>query len=185
MKEEHIDLSKYVNNFTLKNQIARFIWVLVWGIFAKPIPRSLCNPWKLFLLKLFGAKIHKSAKVYSSARINMPWNLEMGENSCLGPEVDFYNQGKIIIGANTTISQKAYLCSSSHDITDKNNTLILKPIVIADQVWVAADVFIGPGVTISQGAVIGARSAVFKNVDPWTVVGGNPAKFIKKREINN
>jgi putative colanic acid biosynthesis acetyltransferase WcaF len=81
------------------------------------------------------------------------------------------------------VSQDSYLCASSHDITDHKHALILKPIVIEDQVWVAADAFIGPGVIIGQGAVVGARSAVFKNVEVWTVVGGNPAKFIKKREL--
>ena len=107
----------------------------------------------------------------------------MGEYATLGPQVDCYNQGKITIGANTTISQKAYLCASSHDISDPKINLILCPIEIADQVWVAADAFIGPNVKIGQGAVVGARSAVFKDVEPWTVVGGNPAKLLKKREL--
>ena len=107
----------------------------------------------------------------------------MGAHACLGPRVDCYNQGRISIGGHTTVSQKCYLCSSSHDYTDPKHALILKPIVIADQAWIAADAFIGPGVTVAQGAVVGARSAVFKDVEAWTIVGGNPAVFIKKRSI--
>ena len=95
-----------------------------------------------------------------------------------------YNVDKVIIGAHSTISQKSYLCTASHDITKSTNPLITAPIIIKDQVWVGAAVFIGMGVTIHKGAVVGARAAVFKNVDSWTVVGGNPAKFIKKRKIN-
>ncbi|WP_372776565.1 putative colanic acid biosynthesis acetyltransferase [Mangrovibacterium sp.] len=125
----------------------------------------------------------RGSHVYASVKIWAPWNLELGDYATLGPQVDCYNQGKITIGANTTISQKAYLCASSHDISDSKINLILCPIEIADQVWVAADAFIGPNVKIGQGAVVGARSAVFKDVEPWTVVGGNPAKFIKKREL--
>jgi putative colanic acid biosynthesis acetyltransferase WcaF len=185
MAQNKIYLSEYKNRLGLRNQIARFIWTLVWGIFARPIPRSLCSGWKRFLLRIFGAKLCKHAVVYSSARIYMPWNLEMDEYSCLASEVDCYNPAKIKIGANTTISQKSFLCSASHDISKSNTPLVTEPIIIEDQVWVAADVFVGPGVTIGQGAVVGARSAVFKNVEPWTVVGGNPAKFIKKREIND
>lgn len=183
MTHNSIDLSKYQNTLSLRNQVLRFIWTLVWGVFARPIPRSLLNGWKLFLLRSFGAKIHKTAVVYSSAKIYAPWNLEMHEYSCLASEVDCYNTDRITVKANSTISQKCYLCASSHDITNPMLPLITAPIVIEDQVWVAADSFIGMGVTVCQGAVVGARSAVFKSVEPWTVVGGNPAKFIKKREI--
>ena len=115
----------------------------------------------------------------------MPWNLEMDEYSCLAPNVDCYNADKIKIGAHSTISQKTYLCTASHDINKSNNSLITSPIIIEDQAWIAADAFIGPGVTIRQGAVVGARACVFKDVESWTVVGGNPSKFIKKREIHD
>lgn len=185
MSEENlkVDLSTYRNALSRKNQIARFLWTIVWGIFARPIPRSLFNSWKLFLLRLFGAKVHKKSVVYSSAKIYMPWHLEMEEYACLAPEVDCYNAALVKIGKHTTVSQKSYLCAATHDIEKSSNPLVTKPIIIEDQAWIAADVFVGPGVTIGQGAVVGARSAVFKDVEPWIVVGGNPAKFIKKREM--
>ena len=183
MSERKIDLSKYQNVLSRKNQLARFIWTIVWDVFVRPLPRSLGNSWKLFLLRLFGAKIHSKAVVYSSVQIYMPWNLEMEEYSCLAPEVDCYNAAKIKIGAHSTISQKSYLCTASHDITKSSNPLVTAPIIIEDQAWIGTSAFIGMGVTIGQGAVIGARAAVFKDVIPWTVIGGNPAKFIKKREI--
>ena len=156
---------------------------MVWAVFARPLPRSLGNSWKIFLLRLFGAKIHSKAVVYSSVRIYMPWNLEMAAYSCLSPEVDCYNVDKIKIGAHSTVSQKTYLCTASHDITKSSNPLITAPIIIEDQAWIGASAFIGMGVTIGQGAVVGATASVYKDVEPWTVVGGNPAKFIKKREI--
>lgn len=182
---EKIDLSQYKNSLSKKNQIARFIWTIVWTVFARPIPRSLFNGWKLFLLRIFGAKLHKTAVVYSSVKVYAPWNLEMGEFSCLAPEVDCYNVAKVIIGANSTISQKTYICTASHDITKSNIPLIISDIVVEDQVWIGADTFIGMGVTVGQGAVVGARACVFKDVEPWTIVGGNPAKILKKREIKN
>jgi putative colanic acid biosynthesis acetyltransferase WcaF len=180
---QKVDLSKYQNALSRKDQITRFAWTIVWAIFARPFPRSLGNKWKLFLLRLFGAKVHPKAVVYSNVRIYMPWNLEMEEYSCLSPEVDCYNVAKVKIGAHSTVSQKTYLCTASHDITKGHNPLITTPIIIEDQAWIGASAFIGMGVTIKQGAVVGATASVYKDVEPWTVVGGNPAKFIKKREI--
>jgi putative colanic acid biosynthesis acetyltransferase WcaF len=180
-----VDLSNYQNALSRKNQIARFLWTMVWTVFARPFPRSLGNGWKLFLLRLFGAKVNKRSKVYSSVRIYMPWNLEMEEYSCLSPEVDCYNVAKVKIGAHSTVSQKTYLCAASHDITQSHNPLITAPIIIEDQAWIGASAFIGMGVIVGQGAVVGATASVYKNVEPWTVVGGNPAKFIKKREIKS
>lgn len=181
MSETIIDLSQYHNTLGRKHQIVRMLWTMVWGIFARPLPRSMGSGWKRFLLRLFGAKIASTAIVYSSAKVYYPANLVMEAYSCLASDVDCYNVAPIYIGANSTISQGAYLCTASHDITDPLNPLITAPITIEDQAWVAAGAFVSMGVTVKQGAVVGARAAVFKDVEPWTVIGGNPAKFIKKR----
>ena len=179
-----VDLSQYQNQLSRKNQLARFIWNIVWLFLARPLPRRFGNRWNLLLLRLFGAKVHPKAVVYSSVRIYMPWHIEMHEWSCLGPEVDCYNVAKITIGSHATVSQKTFLCAASHNVNVANYPLITQPIHIKEQAWIGADAFIGLGVTIGEGAVVGARAAVFKDVDPWTIVGGNPAKVIKKREIN-
>ena len=180
-----IDLSKYQNALSRKHQLVRLLWGLVWGVFARPLPRSMGSGWKRFLLRLFGAKIHPTAVVYSSAKVYYPANLEMEAYSCLASDVDCYNVALIRLGANTTVSQGAYLCTASHDITNPLNPLITAPIILEDQAWVGAKAFIGMGVHIGQGAVVGATASVYKNVEPWTVVGGNPAKFLKKRIIQN
>lgn len=124
-----------------------------------------------------------TANVYASVKIYYPANLEMKAYSCLASEVDCYNVDKVTIGANTTVSQGAYLCTASHDITNPLHPLITAPIVIEDQAWIGAKAFVGMGVTIGEGAVVGATASVYKDVEPWTVVGGNPAKFLKMREI--
>jgi putative colanic acid biosynthesis acetyltransferase WcaF len=182
---QQLDLSQYKNRLSRKNQAARLLWSIVWAVFARPLPRSMFSGWKRFLLRCFGTKIHSTAIVYSTARVYMPWNLEMDEYACLASEVDCYNVAKIKIGKHSTVSQKSFLCAASHDITKSDMPLITAPITICDYVWIAADVFVGMGVTIGEGAVVGAKTAVLKNVEPWTVVGGNPAKVIKKREIKD
>jgi putative colanic acid biosynthesis acetyltransferase WcaF len=183
MVNQQIDISKYKRASSRKEQIFRLLRNIVWTIFARPVPRSLGRRWNLFLLRMFGAKVHKTANIYSGTKIYAPWNLEMGAYSTIAAGVDFYNADKIIIGSNVIISQKASLYTASHDIETADFRWFSKPIIIKDHAWIAADAFIGMGITIGEGAVVGARAAVFKDIEPWTVVGGNPAKFIKKREI--
>lgn len=183
MRDTKIDLSKYKNKLGRKHQIYRMIWNIVWILFARWIPRNMCACWKRFLLRMFGAKLAKSASVYSSAKVYYPANLIMKENTCIASDVDCYNVAPIIIGANTTISQGAFLCTASHDIENLLHPLITAPIHIEDQVWIGSRAYIGMGVTVKQGAVVGATASVYKDVEPWTVVGGNPAKFLKNRVI--
>ncbi len=185
MEQKNIDLSQYQNTLSRKGQVIRLLWTIIWAVLASWLPRSLGRSWKLLLLRLFGAKVHPTAHVYSTAKVYMPWNLEMHEHSTLGPDVDCYNIDKIVIEANCIVSQKAFLCAASHDITKTDFPLVTKPIILKKGSWIGADAFIGFGVTVGEGAVVGARAAVFKAVEAWTVVGGNPAKFIKNRELIN
>ena len=143
---------------------------------------NIFNLWRIMILRLFGARIGKGSIVYASVFIPAPWNLRMGTYSCLGPEVKLHID-KTIIGDKVTVSQRTYLCNCSHNIDYINKPFTSGPIVLNDYCWVAAEAFIGPDVVVGEGAVIGARAVVFKNVAAWTVVGGNPARVIKKRVI--
>lgn len=164
---------------SLKNKIGRMLWQITWMLACRPTPKIL-HGWRRLVLRSFGAKIGKGVHVYPSAKIWAPWNLEMGDHSCLASNVDCYCVAKVRIGPRSTVSQYSFLCSASHDYHDPSMPLIAAPIIVGAQAWIAADVFVGPGVTIGEGAVVGARASVFRNVDPWTVVGGNPARIIKK-----
>lgn len=135
------------------------------------------------LVKWFGVKGKFACHLYSSVKIFAPWNLTVGSWVCLGPDIELYDKGEIVIGDYVTISQGAYLCTASHDISSPTMDLVTKPIVIGDQVWIAAKATILPGVTIGEGAVVGACAVVSRDVPPWTVVAGNPARVVGKREI--
>jgi putative colanic acid biosynthesis acetyltransferase WcaF len=168
---------------SLANKMLRIIWQFVWFLLFRPSP-IVFHDWRCFLLRLFGATIEVGAHPYPSAKIWAPWNLTMRKKSCLSHYVDCYSVDKIVLGVNSTVSQYSYLCTASHDYTIQSMPLITGPITIGDGAWVTADVFIGPGVSIGEGAIIGARSSVFRDVAPWTVVAGNPARFIKNRVMN-
>jgi putative colanic acid biosynthesis acetyltransferase WcaF len=176
-------LERTYQHIDLKNRLRRALWNMIYIILFRPFGTKLFQCWRNFLLRCFGAQIHPQAGVYSTAKVWCPWKLQMEENAWIGPNVNCYNVDWIKLGKDVTISQGAYLCTASHDISKSNNPLIIAPVVIEDQVWIGADAFVGMGVTIRQGAVVGARACVFKDVESWTVVGGNPAKFIKKRII--
>lgn len=174
---------KYKNNLSLKNKLGRGLWNFTSFFLFRPFTLILFWRYRRFVLRCFGAKIGKYAGAHSSAKIWAPWNLEIGDYSTIGPHVICYNPDKIKIGSYCTISQYSYLCTASHDINIITNPLITAPIIIKSRAWVAADAFIGMGVTIGEGSVVGARSSVFKDVADWSIVGGNPARFIKKRTI--
>lgn len=176
-----MDYVHFQTPYSTGDKIKRLLWQMVWAVFARPFPKSVASGWKRFLLRLFGAEIADTAVVYSSATIFKPWNLEMKDYACIADGVDCYNAAKVTIGVNATVSQRAYLCTASHNIADPEHHQTQFPIVIGDRAWVAAEAFVGPNVSIGEGAVVGARGCVFKDVEPWIVVGGNPAKFIKKR----
>lgn len=182
-KNLQIDIKHYHNSLSRRHQLIRLVWSITWALAASWLPRSIGSGWKRFLLRMFGAHIASTAVVRSTTRVYYPANLWMDEYSCLDENVNCYNVAPIRMGAQSTVSQGAFLCTASHDITNAKNPLITAPIEIKSQAWVAAGAFVGMGVTIGEGAVVGARAAVFKNIEPWTVVGGNPAVVIKKRII--
>ncbi|RLJ73927.1 WcaF family extracellular polysaccharide biosynthesis acetyltransferase [Pedobacter alluvionis] len=167
-------------SFSMKNRLARLVWGIVALFLFKLSPKPF-HQWRVFLLKCFGAKIGKGVHVYPGVIIWAPWNIELGDECGIASGVNLYSQGKITIGKRAVISQGAHLCAGTHDYTLPGFPLIAMPIVIGDQVWVAAEVFVHPGITISEGAVIGARSVVTKNMPAWTVCSGHPCKPIKER----
>ena len=177
-----VDLSKARSSLSRRNRIGRAVWDMVWTFLFRPSPR-IFHGWRRLLLRIFGAKIGRGVRIYPSARIWAPWQLEMDDFSCLGPQVDCYCVAPIRIGPHAVVSQYTYLCSASHDYERPDLPLITRPIVIGEGAWIAADAFVSLGVTIGAGAVVGARASVFKDVEPWTVVGGNPARVIKKRVL--
>ena len=176
-------------NLSFHNKLIRSIWQIVWTFFYRPSPK-LFHGWRAFLLRLFGAKVGSPVYIYPSSRVWAPWNLEIGSHSTLADNVDCYCVDKIIIGSCSTVSQYSYLCTASHDYSDPSilekpqMPLVTYPITIGDRVWITADVFIAPGVTISDGAVVLARSSVFHDVPSWSVVAGNPAVIKKKRILS-
>lgn len=167
--------------FSLKNKLGRYLWGWVWLVLFRPSP-GFAYAWRRVLLRMFGAKIAGGAVVHRTAKIWAPWHLEMDAQSCIGEHVDCYCGERIRLGVRAVVSQYSLLCAASHDYESDGMPGFQKPIEIGAYAWIAADSYVGPGVRVGEGAVIGARSSVYKDVPPWTVVGGNPAKILKQRQ---
>jgi putative colanic acid biosynthesis acetyltransferase WcaF len=159
----------------------RFLWSCVYPFF-RCSPRR-CFAWRRFLLRLFGGRIGANVHIYASAKIYIPWNLELGAESAIGEDSFIYNLGRLTIGQRAVISHRVHLCGGTHDYTKSSFPLLRTTIDIGSDVWVGADAFIGPGVTIGDGAIVGARAVVIKDVRPWVIVAGNPAREIKSRAM--
>ncbi|MGL4313216.1 MAG: putative colanic acid biosynthesis acetyltransferase [Sphingomonas sp.] len=169
-------------SFSLGNRLYRAVWSLCWLVLARWTP-PMFNGWRCQLVRLFGGKIAAGARVRSSVQIWAPVNLTLDAHASIGPGAIIYNMAPIVIGPHVVISQRAHLCAGSHDIEDPHFQLTARPIHIGARAWVAAEAFVGPGVTVGEGAVLGARGCAFRDLEPWAVYGGNPAKLIKQRTI--
>jgi len=140
---------------------------------------------KVFLLRLFGAKIGEGVRIKPGVLIKFPWRLSMGDYVWLGENLWIDNLAQVTIESHVCLSQGVYLCTGNHSWTDPNFKLITEPITIEEGSWIAARSVIGPGVTVKKGAVLGLGSVTGKSLDAMTIYGGNLAQTIKKRIINN
>ena len=169
-------------------KIKRVVWNITAALLFRPFITPAFRKWRIALLRLFGAKVEWDANVYASVKIWAPWMLQMGHRACLGPEVICYNQDWVVLKDDAVVSQYTYLCTAGHDVNMMNTadkSLITAPIILKSKSWIGARSFIGMGVEIGEGAVVGATASVYKSVEPWSVVGGNPCKIIKMRKLTN
>jgi putative colanic acid biosynthesis acetyltransferase WcaF len=183
MEDKYIWLIRETSTpFSFKVNALRCLWYFIYSTLFRFSPRFFYC-WRRMLLRTFGAKIGKNVRIYPSVSVLIPWKLSVSDNSVIGPNVICNTMGGISIGKNVVISQYSHLCSSSHDYTSSAFKQTFALIRVGDYSWICADAFILQGITIGTGAVVGARSVVVRDVEDWTIVAGNPAKYIKNREI--
>jgi putative colanic acid biosynthesis acetyltransferase WcaF len=169
-------------SFSVKNRAYRVIWNISYLLLFRYTPKVFFG-WRRFVLRCFGANIGKKAHVYPGVKIWAPYNLKIGQQSGIASGSVLYNQGEIFIGDKTVISQGVNICTGTHDYTKAGFPLLTSPIYIGNHVWIAADAFIHPGVTIADGCVVGARAVVINDMPEWMVCAGHPCKPIKPRSF--
>ena len=173
--------NRHTSSYSLQEKIWRLLWAIAQATFFR-YSFHTWNKWRIFLLKSYGADIDYSCIIRRTVKVECPWNLKMGQNSCLGDCVIVYCLGKITIGDRVSISQYVHLCAGTHDYNDIDMPLLRLPITINDDVWLAADSFVGPNVVIGEGAILGARAVAMRDLDSWTIYSGNPAIIKRTRD---
>jgi putative colanic acid biosynthesis acetyltransferase WcaF len=181
-KLEFQDLEKFEvpPGFRGRSRVTVLFWQITQATLFGLSPQPLYG-WRRMLLRLFGAKVGRKVLVRPTARITFPWKVEIAECSWIGDDVGLYSLDKITIGRHAVISQRSYLCTASHDEENIAFPYKTAPIEVGDEAWIASDVFVGPGVTVGRGAVIGARSTVFDAVPASMIAFGSPAKVQRVR----
>lgn len=169
--------------FNLKTKIKAQVWKLINNTVFMIFPNQIKKP-RILLLRLFGAKLANSVNISRTAKIDHPWNLQMGHLSSLGDYSWTYCLDRIIIGEKCCIGRDVYLLTGTHDVDDLNFKLITKPIKINDGCWIATGTYILPGVTIGEFSIVAAKSLLIKDTLPFSIVGGNPAKLIRMRNLS-
>jgi putative colanic acid biosynthesis acetyltransferase WcaF len=162
------------------NKLGRLCWGLVYVLLFRPSPRPL-HAWRAFLLRCFGAKIGAHCHVYPGARVWAPWNLEMDDFASLADESVVYNAGKLFMSEHAVVSQQAYICTATHDFDDPAFPMVTSPIRLGRYSWICARACVLPGVTVGDGAVLGLAAVASKDLEPWQVYAGNPARRVKQR----
>jgi len=178
------DLSKFriPPGFRGRSAVVVQIWWIVQGTLFRWSPQAL-YAWRNFLLRLFGARIGKSVRFRPTVRVTYPWRLSVGDNVWIGDDCVLYNLGDITIGSSVAIAHNVYLCTGTHDYTKIDFPIGQRPIHIEDEVWLTNEIFVGPGVTIGRGTVVGVRSTVLQDLPPAMICYGHPAKPVRPREI--
>ncbi len=174
--------TRNVSPWTTADKIKRLLWGLIQATFFRFSIRTMYR-FRAFLLRLFGARLGSNVRINNSVRIEIPWNLNIGRDVSIGDSAILYALGPISIGDRSFVSQYAHLCAGTHDYTSPDYPLLRPPIVIGTDCWVAADVYVGPGVTIGDRTVIGARSSVFKDLPADVIAIGSPARPVKPRQL--
>jgi putative colanic acid biosynthesis acetyltransferase WcaF len=160
------------------------LWWLFDALFVRSTPQALYS-WRRFVWRLFGAKVGRNVLIRPGVRVTFPWKVVIDDYCWIGDNATLYSVGTITIGEHSVISQEAYLCAGTHDHCDILFPLVASPITVEPECWIAARAFVGPGVRVGRGAVVGACSVILSDVPPAMVVAGVPAQTVGIRKVRN
>jgi putative colanic acid biosynthesis acetyltransferase WcaF len=169
-----------LRHFTVKNQLYRATWNLVYSIFYRWSPRPF-HPWRSMLLRLFGARIGPACHFYPKGRIWAPWNLTCEDRVTLGDGAELYNPSPLYMGSHCIVSQGAYICGATHEYDNPLFPLVHFPMRIGPYAWVCARAAVNPGVNVGAGAILALGSVATRDLEPFGIYAGIPARKVKER----
>jgi putative colanic acid biosynthesis acetyltransferase WcaF len=180
--EEHVLGDPFLRpNTSTRNRLSRACWAITYVLLFRPSPRPL-HAWRALLLRLFGAKLGADCHIYPRARIWAPWNLVCEDVVAIADDAEIYNPATVVLRSHCVVSQQAYLCGASHDYDDPAFPMVWMPITIGRYAWIAARAAVQPGVNVGEGAVLGLGAIATRDLEPWMIYAGIPARKIGQRK---
>jgi putative colanic acid biosynthesis acetyltransferase WcaF len=167
--------------YSFGNRVQRQLWSVVWILLYRPSPR-IAHAWRAWLLRRFGAKLGPRCRFYPASRVWAPWNLQCDDTVIVADGAELYNPAPMFLGSHAIVSQGAYLCGATHDYNDPNFPVVSFPIRLGRYAWVAARACVSPGVNLGDGAILGLASVATKDLEPWSIYAGVPARKMKDRQ---
>ncbi len=167
--------------YSFGNRVQRQLWSVVWIVLYRPSPR-IAHAWRAWLLRCFGAKLGPRCRFYPASRVWAPWNLQCDDTVMVADGAELYNPAPMLLASHAIVSQGAYLCGATHDYNDPKFPVVSFPMRLGRYAWVAARACVSPGVNLGDGAILGLASVATKDLEPWSIYAGVPARKVKERE---
>ncbi|WP_158751032.1 putative colanic acid biosynthesis acetyltransferase [Acidobacterium sp. S8] len=170
-------------SFSLRNRLTRVAWQLVYILLFRLSPRPF-HAWRASLLRLFGARLGPTCHIYPKARIWAPWNLICEDRVSVADDAELYNPSPLYMGSHCIVSQGAYLCGATHEYDDPSFRLVHFPMRLGAYSWICARAAVNPGVNVGDGAILALGAIATRDLDPFGIYAGIPARKIKERSRN-
>ncbi len=167
--------------YTFGNRFRRQLWSIAWIFLYRPSPR-IAHAWRAWLLRCFGAKLGLHCRFYPASRIWAPWNITCEDTVMVADGAELYNPAPLYLASHAIVSQGAYLCGATHNYDDPEFPVIAFPMRLGRYSWVAARACVSPGVNLGDGAILGLASVATKDLEPWSIYAGTPARKLKDRK---
>lgn len=167
--------------YSFANRVQRQLWSVCWIVLYRPSPR-LAHGWRAALLRLFGAELGPGCRFYPASRVWAPWNLTCEDTVIVADGAELYNPAPLYLASHAIVSQGAFLCGATHDYDNPEFPVVSFPMRMGRYAWVAARACVSPGVSLGDGAILGLASLATKDLEPWSIYAGVPARKVKERK---
>ncbi|MBV8673943.1 MAG: putative colanic acid biosynthesis acetyltransferase [Acidobacteriaceae bacterium] len=167
-------------SFSLRNRLTRLLWNICYALLYRISPRPL-HGWRAFLLRAFGAQLGPACHFYPKGKIWAPWNLICEDRVTLGDDAELYNPAPLYLGSHAIVSQGAYICGATHLYNEPSFKLVSFPMRLGAYSWICARASVNPGVNVGNGAILALGSVASKDLEPFGIYAGIPARKVKER----
>jgi putative colanic acid biosynthesis acetyltransferase WcaF len=169
---------------SLRSRLGRLLWGACRALLYRPSPRPF-HGWRAMLLRVFGAKLGAGCHFYPKSKVWAPWNLRCEDRVTLADDAEIYNPSPVMLGSHAIVSQGAYVCGATHLYNEPSFKLVSFEMRIGAYAWICARAMVSPGVNVGEAAILGLGSVAARDLEPFGIYVGAPARKVKERARNS